>query len=107
MGAVKLGLLRRICGPTKAQREDRAKQDAEVVVLMIERARLKAQAAIDEAERRQATDTAILEMRQASRAASAMTMGAGGLTAQEIAVLPDDERERFLRAVARLPVPAS
>lgn len=98
---MKLSLLDRLCGVTKADRLKRAKQDAEAIGSMIERARMKAKAAIEDAERRRRTDTAIHEMKRATTAASAMALGAGGLTAQEIAVLPDDEREAFLRVVGR------
>jgi len=94
-----LSLLRRICGPTKEQRKNRAQADADATASAIERARMKAKAAIEEQERRRRTDTAIHDMKRATAAATAVTLGIGGLTAQEVALLPDEERERFLRAM--------
>lgn len=98
---MKLDLLRRLCGPTKAQRADRAVADAEMIASALARARLKAKAAIDEFERRRRTDTAIHDMRQAMAHASAMVSGVGGLTAQEVALLSDAERDALLRACAK------
>lgn len=97
---MKLSLIERLRGVTKADKIKRARQDADVIASAIDRARMKATAASEDAERRRRTDTAIHDMKRATQAASAMALGAGGLTAQEIAAMPDDERERFLRTVA-------
>lgn len=85
---MKLSLLDRICGRTKADVADRESKDAEVEASQRQRAEMKARAAIREARRRKATDTVFLEMKPDATVSSGMFNGALGLTNEELGLLP-------------------
>ena len=100
---MKLNLLRRICGLRPEDAVAREAAEATSEAMAIERAVMKARAAIEEARRRRRTDTAIRQLRVETLPASGQLKSVLGLTPQELAILPDAERDALLEAAGLLP----